>query len=51
MSNLNLATPFTGTETITTASGIGLQISHTGSSILHAPKHDFQLKKIFHVTK
>ncbi|TQE12567.1 hypothetical protein C1H46_001779 [Malus baccata] len=29
LSNLNFATPFTGTESITTANGSGLQISHT----------------------
>lgn len=51
LANLNLATPFRSTITITTVSGSGLQISHNGSSTLRAPKYHFQLKEILHVPK
>ncbi|KFL89552.1 hypothetical protein AmDm5_1575 [Acetobacter malorum] len=49
LTNLTQATPFLGADTITTASGSGLPISHTGSSFLHVPQYAFQLKDILHV--
>ncbi|TQE01264.1 hypothetical protein C1H46_013171 [Malus baccata] len=49
LSNLNLAAPFSGTDTVTTASGSGLPISHIGSTTLHTPQYAFELKNILHV--
>ena len=49
LSNLNLAAPFSGNDSVTTTSGLGLPISHIGFSTLHTPQYAFELKKILHV--
>ncbi|KAI5323882.1 hypothetical protein L3X38_032955 [Prunus dulcis] len=51
LSQLSLATPFLGNETITTAGGTGLSISSVGSSSLNTPQCSFQLSKVLHVPK
>ncbi|KAI5346205.1 hypothetical protein L3X38_014084 [Prunus dulcis] len=51
LSQLSLATPFLGNETITTAGGSGLSISSIGSSSLNTPQCSFQLSKVLHVPK
>ncbi|CAL2225177.1 unnamed protein product [Prunus armeniaca] len=45
LSQLSLATPFSGSDTITTAGGSGLSISNIGSSILDVPHCSLQLKQ------
>ncbi|CAL8157377.1 unnamed protein product [Prunus armeniaca] len=51
LSQLSLATPFSGSDTITTAGGSGLSISNIGSSILDVPPCSLQLKQVLHVPK
>ncbi|CAL8075067.1 unnamed protein product [Prunus armeniaca] len=45
LSQLSLATPFSGSDTITTAGGSSLSISNIGSSILDVPHCSLQLKQ------
>ncbi|CAL8081400.1 unnamed protein product [Prunus armeniaca] len=45
LSQLSLATPFSGSDTITTTGGSGLSISNIGSSILDVPLCSLQLKQ------
>ena len=49
ISKLSLASPYTTNETIQTASGAGLSISHIGSSTLHTPLKPLQLNSILYV--
>ncbi|KAM1564853.1 hypothetical protein ACFX10_039076 [Malus domestica] len=49
LQNLSLATPFPSTETIQTANGAGLPISHIGSSIIHTPTQNLKLNSVFYV--
>ena len=51
LSQLNLATPYSGSDTITTADGLGLSISNVGSSILKVPLCLLQLPQVLHVPK
>ncbi|KAI5317459.1 hypothetical protein L3X38_037166 [Prunus dulcis] len=51
LSQLSLATHFSGNETITIAGGLGLSISSVGSSSLNTPQYSFQLSKFLHVPK
>lgn len=51
LSHLGSATPFSGTETITTAGDLGLQISNIGSSTLVAPTCSLQLHEVLHMLK
>jgi hypothetical protein len=38
-------------EQIHTASGSGMNIHHTGNSVIHTPSHDLHLNKILHVSQ
>ncbi|KAI5346239.1 hypothetical protein L3X38_014118 [Prunus dulcis] len=51
LSQLSLATPLSGNETITTAGGSGLSISSVGSSTLNTSQCSLQLTKVLHVLK
>ena len=51
LAHLNLATPFTSSETVATADGSGLSISNVGSSILNVPQCSFKLSQVLHVPK
>ncbi|KAM2969511.1 hypothetical protein FF2_016605 [Malus domestica] len=51
LANLDLSTPYQGSDTITTASGAGLHISNIGTSTLVAPHHSLTLKNVLHVPK
>jgi len=51
LAQLNLAAPFSGADTVTTAGGSGLTISNIGSSILDVPHCSLQLKQVLHVPK
>jgi hypothetical protein len=51
IAQLNLATPFSGSDTIATADGSGLSISNVGSSILDVPQCSFKLPQVLHVPK
>jgi hypothetical protein len=51
LAQLSLATPFSGSDTITTAGGSCLSISNIGSSILDVPHCSLQLKQVLHVRK
>ena len=51
LAQLNLATPFSGSDTITTTDGSGLSISNVGSSILDVLQCSFKLKQVLHVPK
>ena len=51
LSQLNSATPFSGSDTIATADGSGLSISNVGSSILNVPPCSLQLLQVLHVPK
>ncbi|CAL2258852.1 unnamed protein product [Prunus armeniaca] len=51
LSQLGLAIPFSGNETITTAGGSSLSISSVGSSFLNTPQCSLQLLKVLHVPK
>ncbi|KAM1058752.1 hypothetical protein ACFX2B_023357 [Malus domestica] len=46
LSNMSLASPYPADETIQTASGAGLSISHIGSSTLHTPLKPLQLNSV-----
>jgi hypothetical protein len=46
-----LATPYSGSYTITTTRGSGLSISSIGSSFLDVPQCSLQLKQVLHVLK
>lgn len=51
MSNLSLASPYPTNETIQTANGEGLQVSHIGNSIIHTPAHPIKLHSVLYVPK
>ncbi|KAM0960324.1 hypothetical protein ACFX2C_025377 [Malus domestica] len=51
MSNLSLASPYPTNETIQTASGAGLSISHIGSSTLHTPLKSLQFNSVLCVPR
>ncbi|KFL90571.1 polyprotein [Acetobacter malorum] len=51
LANLDLSTPYQGTDTITTASGACLQTSNIGASKLVVPQHSLTLKNVLHVSK
>ncbi|KAM2627715.1 hypothetical protein TB2_001133 [Malus domestica] len=51
MSNMSLASPYPTNETIQTASGAGLSISHIGSSTLHTPLKSLQLNSVLCVPR
>ncbi|KAM1099692.1 hypothetical protein ACFX15_006016 [Malus domestica] len=48
LNNLSLATPYSSTETIQTASGAGLSISHIGSSHIPTPIKPLQLHYVLY---
>lgn len=45
--NLQMATPYSSNETVTSASGEGLAISHIGSSCFNTHSHQFKLNFVF----
>ncbi|KAM2104388.1 hypothetical protein ACFX1R_014988 [Malus domestica] len=49
LANLELAAPYKGTDTITTASGTGLTISYIGTSRLPVSNTTLALKNVLHV--
>jgi hypothetical protein len=51
LAQLNLATPFSGLDTIAIVDGSGLSISNVGSSILDVPQCSFKLPQVLHVPK
>jgi hypothetical protein len=51
LAQFSLATPYSGSDMITTAGGSGLSISGIGSSILDVPQCSLQLKQVLHVPK
>jgi hypothetical protein len=51
LAQLNLATPFSGSDTVTTTGGSGLTISNIGSFILDVHQCSLQLKQVLHVPK
>lgn len=51
LANLELAYPYQGSDTVTTASGVGLHISHTGTSKVHTPSHKLVMKNVLYVPK
>ena len=51
LAKLNLATPFSRSDTIATIDGSGLSISNVGSSILDVPQCSLKLKQVLHVPK
>ena len=51
LSQLCLATPYSGSNAITTAGGSGLTISSIGSYILNIPQCSLQLNQVLHVPK
>lgn len=51
LANLDLFTPYQETDTITIASGAGLQISNIGTYKLVVPHHSLTLKNVLHVPK
>ena len=51
LAKLNLATPFSRSDTIATIDGSGLSISNVGSSILDGPQCSFKLKQVLHMPK
>ncbi|KAM1292162.1 hypothetical protein ACFX2H_018990 [Malus domestica] len=50
-SNLSMATPYPSNETVQTANGEGLQISHIGSSIIPTPVQPLKLNSILYVPR
>ena len=51
LQNLSLATPFPSTETIQTANGAGLSISHIGSFIIHTRTQKLKLNSVLYVPR
>ncbi|KAM1070145.1 hypothetical protein TB1_002021 [Malus domestica] len=51
LSNLSLASPYPSNETVQTANGAGLEISHIGSSIIQTPVQPLKLNSILYVPK
>lgn len=51
LSNLQMATPYPSSDTVTGANGEGLHIANIGKSNLSLPSHSFQLKSLLHVPK
>ena len=51
LSNLNMAAPYPSSETVTGASGEGLNIAHIGNSNLPTPHYNFRLNSVLHVPR
>ena len=51
LSQLCLATPYSGVNAITTVGVSGLSISSIGSSVLNIPQCSLQLHQVLHVPK
>ena len=51
LSNLSLSTPFPTDDTVHTANGEGLPVSHIGNSIISTNVKPIQLKSVLHVPK
>lgn len=51
LSNLNMATLYPSNDTVTSANGEGLAITHIGSSSLPIKSHNFKLNSVLHVSK
>ncbi|KAM1997822.1 hypothetical protein ACFX15_030613 [Malus domestica] len=49
ISNISSPSPYTGEDKVYIGDGKGLPITHTGSSLLHAPHHSFKLNNVLHV--
>ncbi|TQD84801.1 hypothetical protein C1H46_029649 [Malus baccata] len=49
ISNISSPSPYTGEDKVYIGDGKGLSITHTGSSLLHAPHHSFKLNNVLHV--
>ena len=51
LEKLTIHDKYGGHDQVHSASGVGMEIDHIGSSILHTPSSDIHLNKILHVPK
>lgn len=49
LNNLSIQMNYHGRDQVAVGNGQGLQITHTGSSVLHTPSSSFKFSKILHV--
>jgi hypothetical protein len=51
LDKLAVCDKYNGTEKVHTASGAGMEISHTGNSFIHTSTHTLELCNVLHVPK